>query len=229
MGYLDNREWVSVASYRFFTEFSATTTTFTDTHFEFVDTKEGKIFPSTVIRVKNDSSVDIEISFDGTNVHDKILGGEVIEYRFRRERQIYIRHIGGVSATGRIQAWWYTLSIRTYNFFLESSIVGTDPATDIKLFDGTTTFIISVKAKTGDFIDTVSNELFPTQGIILVNDSSKPLYVGFKKDAAGKITQAARVLANDLVTFDNRRENIYLIGVLPADVGAGRAFRLIAW
>lgn len=55
------------------------------------------------IRICNDGSDYLEYSFDGTNVHGKLLKGEVFMYRNRYEAGIAIRGVAGVAF--RVEAW----------------------------------------------------------------------------------------------------------------------------
>lgn len=54
--------------------------------------------------ITNDGLNTLEISFDGTNVHGKILPGETVEFRDRMEAGIALRHAGGAT-TFRVFAW----------------------------------------------------------------------------------------------------------------------------
>jgi hypothetical protein len=56
------------------------------------------------IRIANDGAVDIEYSFDGTNVHGRVKAGEVATYFRRHEAGIAVRTTGASSAV-RIEAW----------------------------------------------------------------------------------------------------------------------------
>jgi hypothetical protein len=55
------------------------------------------------IRVCNDSAGDLELSFDGVNVHGKLAGNTEVTYRNRFEAGIAVRAAGG--NTFRIEAW----------------------------------------------------------------------------------------------------------------------------
>jgi len=56
------------------------------------------------IRVCNDGANALEISFDGTNVHGRLLTGEEYTYYKRHEAGIAVRYVGGAT-TFRIEAW----------------------------------------------------------------------------------------------------------------------------
>ena len=60
---------------------------------------------SNSIRVCNDGSGVLEFSFDGTNVHGKLLSGEQVIYRNRIEAGIALRGVGGTTPTFRVEAW----------------------------------------------------------------------------------------------------------------------------
>jgi len=68
-------------------------------------------FHAQNIRIFNDESAgsgnDLEFSFDGTNVHGKVLAGEVLEYEDRREAGIAIRpaSTGAFTVAYRIEVW----------------------------------------------------------------------------------------------------------------------------
>lgn len=61
------------------------------------------IWANTIV-VYNDSGADLEVSFDGTNTHDKILAAEVPKYHLYRNR-----HEAGIALKGngafRVAAW----------------------------------------------------------------------------------------------------------------------------
>jgi hypothetical protein len=59
---------------------------------------------SQTIRLCNDGANALEYSFDGTNVHGKLLTGELALYRNRFEAGIAVRFVGGAT-TFRIEAW----------------------------------------------------------------------------------------------------------------------------
>lgn len=59
---------------------------------------------SYAIRVFNDGNSTLEFSFDGTNVHGRLLTGEEMTYNKRHEAGIAVRSIGG-TPTFRIEAW----------------------------------------------------------------------------------------------------------------------------
>lgn len=54
------------------------------------------------IRVYNDGSAPLEFSFDGTDIHGRLLGGEVFSYRNRFEAGIALR---GNGVAFRVEAW----------------------------------------------------------------------------------------------------------------------------
>lgn len=56
------------------------------------------------IRICNDSTGDLQVSFDGVNVHGVIKAAEVFMYRNRYEAGISVRGVGG-TPTFRIEAW----------------------------------------------------------------------------------------------------------------------------
>jgi hypothetical protein len=56
------------------------------------------------IRVVNDGTGDLEISFDGTNVHGRLKAGEIANYSRRHEAGIAVRGNGG-TPTFKIEAW----------------------------------------------------------------------------------------------------------------------------
>jgi hypothetical protein len=56
------------------------------------------------IHITNTGGNDIEISFDGTNVHGVIPAGTTREYEDRREAGIALRSPGGASSA-RVEAW----------------------------------------------------------------------------------------------------------------------------
>lgn len=56
------------------------------------------------IRLCNDGANSLEFSFDGTNVHGRLLTGEEVTYRGRYEAGISVRYVGGAT-TFRIEAW----------------------------------------------------------------------------------------------------------------------------
>lgn len=56
------------------------------------------------IRICNDSTGDLQFSFDGTNIHGVIKAAEVFMYRNRYEAGICVRGVGG-TPTFRIEAW----------------------------------------------------------------------------------------------------------------------------
>lgn len=57
---------------------------------------------SQTIRICNDGGGVLEYSFDGTNIHGKVLANEAFTYRNRFEAGISVR---GASAVFRIEAW----------------------------------------------------------------------------------------------------------------------------
>lgn len=60
---------------------------------------------SRVIKVSNLGAVDLQVSFDGVNIHDIIAAGTSETYRERHEGGISVRHVGGVATAFRIKAW----------------------------------------------------------------------------------------------------------------------------
>ena len=60
------------------------------------------------IRITNDSTSTsdiLEFSFDGTNVHGEVRGGESITYRDRHESGICVKTGAGTASPFRIEAW----------------------------------------------------------------------------------------------------------------------------
>jgi len=57
------------------------------------------------MRICNDGVGDLEISFDGTNVHGKIKANEIVAYYRRFEAGISLRGVGGATPTFRVEAW----------------------------------------------------------------------------------------------------------------------------
>lgn len=60
---------------------------------------------SNTILVRNDKSGALEISFDGINVHDRLLEGEVQIYRNRFEGGICLRGVAASTPAFRVTAW----------------------------------------------------------------------------------------------------------------------------
>jgi len=48
---------------------------------------------------------DLEVSFDGTNVHGVVLAGERMTYRDRYEAQVSLRGVGGATVEFHVEAW----------------------------------------------------------------------------------------------------------------------------
>lgn len=59
---------------------------------------------SYAMRIFNDGGNALEFSFDGTNIHGRLLGGEEMTYNKRHEAGIAVRYVGGTT-TFRIEAW----------------------------------------------------------------------------------------------------------------------------
>lgn len=58
------------------------------------------------IRVCNDSStLGLEISFDGVNVHGRLQPDEQVIYEHRHESGIALRGVGGPTGAFRVEAW----------------------------------------------------------------------------------------------------------------------------
>jgi hypothetical protein len=58
------------------------------------------------IRVVNDGTGDMEVSFDGVNVHGRLKANEIATYYRRHEGGIALRGAGGVGTpTFRVEAW----------------------------------------------------------------------------------------------------------------------------
>lgn len=98
-------------SIRFFVE-DDTTGDFADRTYEFVDyitsTKKRTAFPFTEIRVANDGTADVFVSFDGINIHDVVRPGETRPYQNRVESMVAVRSETGPppkTARFRIDAW----------------------------------------------------------------------------------------------------------------------------
>jgi hypothetical protein len=61
---------------------------------------------ASTIRIFNDGSGDLEISFDGEHVHGVVLGTDkVLEYRRRMETGIAVRGVSSATPAFRIEAW----------------------------------------------------------------------------------------------------------------------------
>lgn len=58
-----------------------------------------------VVNVASDSTHEIEISFDGTNVHGVLKGGDDVTYLARYEAGIAVRTKGANHCAFRIEAW----------------------------------------------------------------------------------------------------------------------------
>jgi hypothetical protein len=83
-------------------ETAAATANFVDNEIEFFHPEKTEdVAWSQAIRVVA-TTADIEISFDGTNVHGKIVAGTEVIYWDRHESGIAIR---GVGATFLLEAW----------------------------------------------------------------------------------------------------------------------------
>jgi len=57
------------------------------------------------IRVVNEGVGDLELSFDGTNVHGYVAAGMEVTYRERFEAGICVRGVGGATPTFHVEAW----------------------------------------------------------------------------------------------------------------------------
>jgi len=57
------------------------------------------------IRVYNAGAEDVEISFDGTNVHGYIAAGQSVTYKDRFEAGICVRAVGAGATTCYVEAW----------------------------------------------------------------------------------------------------------------------------
>jgi hypothetical protein len=60
---------------------------------------------SGTILVRNDKNGSLEISFDGTNIHDVLKEGEQQVYRNRYEGGIALRGVAGATPAFRVTAW----------------------------------------------------------------------------------------------------------------------------
>ena len=66
----------------------------------------GKNFQSSAIKLSNDGGATIEYSFDGVNVHGRVLVGETSETKDirRSEYSVFLRTVGG-PASWRLEVW----------------------------------------------------------------------------------------------------------------------------
>jgi len=95
----------SIRSYNFFIEPVVANVTFaTSPDVTFVDTLSGTNFISQSIMFSNDGAADIQFSFDGTNLHGRVKGGEALQQDFRRAKRIYLKTTGAPVAI-RFWAW----------------------------------------------------------------------------------------------------------------------------
>lgn len=109
------RQFNAVQSYRFFQSVTGTTlAVFTagDVNSEifFIDLGRTDMrFDSSRVRIANDGGTPLEYSFADDApvsgvVHGRLEPGEVFTDDERREKQVYIRHVGGVGSF-RVWAW----------------------------------------------------------------------------------------------------------------------------
>jgi hypothetical protein len=60
---------------------------------------------SCSIRIVNIGAGDLEISFDGTNIHGYVKENAEVIYKDRYEAGIALRGVGGATPTYRVEAW----------------------------------------------------------------------------------------------------------------------------
>lgn len=71
-------------------------------------TQEAVVTPmvwSSSIRIVNDGAGDLEVSFDGTNVHSYIPAGREVLFLNRHEAGVAVRGVAAATPTFHIEAW----------------------------------------------------------------------------------------------------------------------------
>lgn len=70
-----------------------------------VECGKPQAWPGSSIRVHNDGTADVWVSFDGVNLHGTVKPGRSLEWRGRTESGIAVRSPTNRFASFRVEAW----------------------------------------------------------------------------------------------------------------------------